>query len=75
MNVVLAHTGPDKLPLERVAYGFNLTLGQVHAAMSYYYTHQDEMDAAQEAESAETARLVAELVQAGKVTVLSAATM
>lgn len=31
--------------LEAIATKFNLTLGQVHAALSYYYDHADEIDA------------------------------
>jgi uncharacterized protein (DUF433 family) len=71
MNVVLAHTGPDKFPLERVAHGFDLTLGQVHAAMAYYYNHQAELDAVQSQEDADTTALMADLVRQGKATILS----
>jgi uncharacterized protein (DUF433 family) len=29
---------------EAIAHDFGLTLGQVYAALSYYYDHQDEID-------------------------------
>ena len=66
MNVVLSHTGPDKLPLERVATGYGLTLAQVHAAMSYYYQHQTELDEQLEREKIETRQLLDELERQGK---------
>lgn len=44
MTVVLAHTTGDKLPLEVLAEHYGLPLGQVYAAMTYYYLHQTEMD-------------------------------
>ena len=34
-----------KLPPERIADEFDLSLGEVHAALSYYYDHQAEIDA------------------------------
>jgi uncharacterized protein (DUF433 family) len=34
------------LSIEYIAEQFDLTLGQVHAALSYYYDHQDEIDRA-----------------------------
>ena len=66
MNVVLAHTGPDKLPLERVAHGYGLTMAQVHAAMTYYYLHQTELDEQLDREKIETSQLLDELERQGK---------
>lgn len=37
-------------PVEEIAEAFNLTLAEVHAALSYYYDHQEEIDKALQAE-------------------------
>jgi uncharacterized protein (DUF433 family) len=39
-----------------------LSLGQIHAALSYYYDHQEAMDAAIDAELRETDELLEKLV-------------
>jgi uncharacterized protein (DUF433 family) len=67
MTIVLAHTTGDKLSLEDIAKNYQLPLGQVMAAMAYYYLHQEEMDAALQRENEETERLVAELERQGKL--------
>lgn len=33
-------------PIEEIAVAFNLSFGQIHAALSYYYEHRDEIDKA-----------------------------
>ncbi len=33
-----------KIPLEKIAEDYNLTLGDVYAAMAYYYHYQEELD-------------------------------
>jgi uncharacterized protein (DUF433 family) len=33
-----------KIPLEKIAEDYNLTLGDVHAAMACYYMNQEEFD-------------------------------
>jgi len=43
-DVVLTHTTGDKLSAEQIAHNYRLTLGQVYAALSYYYLHQAEID-------------------------------
>jgi excisionase family DNA binding protein len=40
-------------PVDRIAEAFHLSPAEVHAALSYYYTHQDRLDASIEAEFAE----------------------
>lgn len=37
-------------PVEEIAEAFNLTLAEVHAALSYYYDHREEIDKALQAE-------------------------
>lgn len=44
-DVVLTHTTGDKLSPEDIAEHYHLNLGQVHAALAYYYLHQAEIDA------------------------------
>lgn len=68
MNIVLTHTTGDKLSLETIAEQYDLTLGQVHAALAYYYLHQAELDEQLEKEMAETERLVNELEKQGRLT-------
>src|SRR5258708_19691616 len=45
------------LSLEYITEQFELTLGQVHAALSYYYDHKNEIDAAIE-EDKQTAQTI-----------------
>jgi uncharacterized protein (DUF433 family) len=40
-----------------IAYDWDLTLAQVHAALSYYYSNRDQIDAAVAAYDSETERL------------------
>ncbi len=68
MTIVLAHTTGDKLTLETIAKDYGLPLGQVMAAMAYYYLHQQEMDAQFQREKEETDLLIAELERQGKLT-------
>jgi uncharacterized protein (DUF433 family) len=44
---------------EYISEQFGLTLGQVYAALSYYYDHKDEIDRAIEADKSELAKIVA----------------
>lgn len=47
-DIVAYHRYGDKLSPEEIADNFKLSLGQVHAALAYYYLHQDEIDAEME---------------------------
>jgi len=42
-DVVEAHFGKH-YQVEEIAQQYRLTLAQVHAALTYYYQHQDEID-------------------------------
>lgn len=44
LDIVNAMKFADRSP-EQMADGFQITLGQVHAALAYYYCNQDEIDA------------------------------
>ena len=67
MNIVLAHTTGDKLAPETIAEHYRLTLGQVHAALAYYYLHQAEMDEQLRREMEETEQLKIELRKQGRL--------
>ncbi len=43
-DIVAYHLHGDKLTAEQIATDFRLKLGQVHAALAYYYLHQTEID-------------------------------
>jgi uncharacterized protein (DUF433 family) len=62
--VVLDHRGPNGYTAEQIAeaHYHELTLAQIHAALSYYYDHQAEIDAqiAAEVRYVEEARAKAE---------------
>jgi uncharacterized protein (DUF433 family) len=67
MTIVLAHTTGDKFPPEVIAEHYRLTLGQVHAALSYYYLHQAELDENLQHEMEETERLLDDLRKQGRL--------
>lgn len=67
MTIVIAHTSGDKLPYEEIALHYGLSLGQVHAAMAYYYLHQPEMDERFQRETEETQQLLDEIEKQGKL--------
>ena len=67
MTLVLAHTTGDKFPPEVIAEHYHLTLGQVHAALAYYYLHQAEMEEQLSKEMEETERLLDDLRQQGRL--------
>jgi uncharacterized protein (DUF433 family) len=67
MNIVLTHTTGDMLTVEEIAQQFDLSLGQVHAALAYYHLHQAELDEALQGEMEETEQLIAEIERQGKL--------
>ncbi|MBL8119786.1 MAG: DUF433 domain-containing protein [Anaerolineae bacterium] len=67
MNIVHAHTSGDRLSFDEIASQYQVSLGQVMAAVAYYYLHQAEMDAAFQQEVEETDVLIAELEREGKL--------
>lgn len=52
---------------EELAQQFKLTLGQVHAALAYYYLHKSEIDAEMRRDDETADALLAELEQQGKL--------
>jgi uncharacterized protein (DUF433 family) len=43
-DIVAYHLHGDQLTPEQIASDFRLSLGQVHAALAYYYLHKAEID-------------------------------
>lgn len=68
MNIVLTHTTGDHLSAEEIAQHYDLSLGQVYAALAYYHLHQAELDEALRHEMEELDELVRELEKQGKLT-------
>lgn len=67
-DVVLAHATGDKLTAEELAQQYRLSLGQVYAALSYYYLHQAEIDDEIRTSAEAAQRLITQLEQQGKLT-------
>src|SRR5689334_15848650 len=66
-DVVGWHLSGDKLTLEQIATDFRLSLGQVYAALTYYYLHQEQIDNEMQ-QSVEDARgLVDKIKQDGRL--------
>lgn len=66
MDVVASHLYRG-FGAEELALNYHLNLGQVFAALAYYYQYKAEMDAAFQAEQQEAERLLAQLDIQGKV--------
>ncbi|MBZ0293247.1 MAG: DUF433 domain-containing protein [Anaerolineae bacterium] len=67
MDIVAHHLYGDQLSPEQIATDFRLNLGQVHAALAYYYLHQQEVDAQLQQDAEEAKRLKAQLGQQGRL--------
>ncbi len=52
---------------EELAINFGLNLGQVYAALAYYYQHKTEIDAQMQADTLEAEHLLAELAAQKKL--------
>ncbi len=69
-DIVAWHLYGDKLSAEKIASDFRLSLGQVHAALAYYYLHQEAVDEEMRESAAEAERLIADLTRQGKASAL-----
>jgi uncharacterized protein (DUF433 family) len=56
---------------EELAAGFNLTVGQVHAALAYYYLHKAEIDEEFRANAEEASALLEQLKAQGRLITLA----
>jgi uncharacterized protein (DUF433 family) len=70
-DIVAWHLYGDKLTPDQIATDFRLSLGQVYAALTYYYLHQNEIDEEMRQSSENAKRLLAELEKQGKAHRLS----
>jgi uncharacterized protein (DUF433 family) len=67
-DVMYTHLTGDRLSPEEIAEHYGLTVGQVHAALAYYYLHQAEIDEQLRRENEDTEQLIERLEQQGKLT-------
>lgn len=65
-DIAAWHLYGDKRSLEQLAADFRLELGQVYAAMSYYFLHQREIDEQTRHDTAAAESLLAALQEQGK---------
>lgn len=66
-DIVAWHLHGDKLPLHQIAEDFGLTLGQVYAAITHYYLHQDEIDAEMRQSDKDADQLLEEIKAQGRL--------
>jgi uncharacterized protein (DUF433 family) len=66
-DVMYTHTTGDYLSPQEIVKNYGITLGQVHAALAYYYLHQEEIDEQLRRREEETMRLIDELERQGKL--------
>ncbi|MCA9915944.1 MAG: DUF433 domain-containing protein, partial [Anaerolineae bacterium] len=66
LDIVASHLYRG-LPPEELATNFNLNLGQVYAALAYYYQHKSVLDAQLRDEADAAQRLLAQLEEQGKL--------
>ncbi len=60
----------DRKTLEELAVGFNITLGQIHAALAYYYMHKAEIDDEMRESADKAGKWLQELKRQGKLSTL-----
>jgi len=66
-DIVAYHLYGDKLSPEQISSDFRLSLGQVHAALAYYYLHQAEIDDRMRQDVEDAERLKEELRKQGRL--------
>jgi uncharacterized protein (DUF433 family) len=66
-DVYLTHTTGDCLSAEQIAEHYDISLGEVYAALAYFYMHQSEIEERIEADERLAEQLGAELEAAGKL--------
>ena len=60
----------DKQSPEELAAGFNLSLGQIHASLAYYYMNKAEIDAEMRSSAEDAEKLLEELKKQGRLITL-----
>jgi uncharacterized protein (DUF433 family) len=69
MDIIASHLYRKFSP-EELAVQYNLALGQVYAALAYYYMHKSEVDADLRQSFERAEQLIADLDRQGKVVFL-----
>jgi uncharacterized protein (DUF433 family) len=64
---VAAHYVYGGYTAEEMAVGFQLSLGQIHAALAYYHLHKDEIDNEIRANADEADTLLQEIRRQGRL--------
>lgn len=65
-DIVTWYRSGDFESAEAVAEEFGLAAGQVHAALAYYYLHQDEIDSQMREDDERGERLAEQLISQGR---------
>jgi len=65
-DIMLTHTTGDRLNVAEIATHYGLNIAQVYAALSYYYFHQEKIDAQIRADRQESERAFADLRRTGR---------
>jgi uncharacterized protein (DUF433 family) len=66
-DIMAWHLYGDKLTPEQIATDFRLGLGQVYAALTYYYLHQAQIDDEMRQSADDAKRLLEEIKQQGRL--------
>ncbi len=66
IDIVAGHIYKQYTP-EEIAVNYDLPVGQVYAALAYYYMHKAEIDTDMRKDAAHAEKLIAELDRQGKV--------
>ena len=66
-DIVAYNRYGDKLTAEQIATDFRLSLGQVHAALAYYYLHQDDIDQQMRDDDEDALELIDQLRNQGRL--------
>lgn len=65
-DLIASHLYRGQSP-DELAVNFALNLGQVYAALAYYYDHKTDMDKIMQAEAAEAEQLLSDFEASGKL--------
>lgn len=65
-DIVTWRLSGDFASVEAIAEEFSLNIGQVHAALAYYYLHQDEIDSQMREDDERGERLAEQLIAQGR---------
>ncbi len=67
-DLVVYHISGNQLTPEQLSESFNLSLGQVYAALAYYHLHRAEIETEIQENKAKADQWIADLEKQGRVT-------